>query len=102
MEIYKIIAKTDLDNGIIFKGFKVECEEKKKTYKTISNEFIKKEKMLVIDTIFYNNYHPIQYHTWCLPSDIQKAKEDLKKEIIEKIKVLNEKANEIKIIANKL
>lgn len=113
MKLYKIIVKPDSDEGLRFTVRDFEVEEKGKTYKYVTEDkkpyypdfsFLKKEKLLFVDSIYYNSQHPIMYHTYCLKEQrieaINKLLDTITKQINERILELN-KLVDIKALIDK-
>ncbi len=97
-EITIYAVKVNLDSkGWTEKVSSVECTEGDKVYTIIStNKRIKKENILVPDSIFIARPHVYNYHTYVLKEeDIVKAKEKLKAKISLELNIVKKQVDEV-------
>ena len=92
--VYKVNVWVDF-NG---KGFRVSENKAKETGKCYSwtGHRVSKDKLMQIETMFYENHDSIRYYTYCLEGDQQKALDMLKTHVCAKV---NKYKEEIEILA---
>lgn len=83
--IYKVSGWLDL-KGFEKRILELEAKETDKLFISEGRK-INKNKMLKIDTIFFENHMSIRYFTYCLEDDKQKALDLIKDHIISKINI---------------
>jgi hypothetical protein len=84
MILYKISVRTDDKKGLSFKLIELEVKETEKSY--VGDGFrISKDKIMVIDTIYYETSEIISYHTYCLVDQRVEALDMLKTHVVNKV-----------------
>lgn len=82
--IYKVAGWLDF-KGFDKRIFEIECKETDKSF-VADGKRISKDKLLKIDTMFFENHKSIRYFTYCRDGEQQKALDMIKAHIVDKIK----------------
>ncbi len=83
MQLFKITVFID-SRGLHKRIQDINVEEKGKSYFG-EGKRINKDKLMKIDTMFFENHTSIRYFTYCLDGEQQKALNMLKKHVTDKV-----------------
>jgi hypothetical protein len=84
MKIFKVSGFLD-KRGFNYRVQEIEVTESAKSF-VGEGKRISKDKIMKIDTIFFENHKSMRYFTYCLDGEQQKSLDMIKQHIIEKLK----------------
>lgn len=100
MKIFKVTCSLD-SRGFYGHVNDIEVEEKKSSF--VGEGYrISKDKIMKIDTIFFENSACVRYHTYCHDGDVQKSIDMLKQHIKSKVEKYSKDINILLEHVNKL
>lgn len=83
-KIFEVHGWLDKRNGLGYRVLELGVTETDKCF-ICDGKRVNKNKLMVIDTKFVENYNSIRYHTYCKDGDQQKALTMIKQHIVNKV-----------------